>query len=71
MYPVLRHFNNTLMAWAMRKYRRLKGPQDAGVSLHRGYFEESNRNCLFTGNEGWLARLLDGSGVNREAPAPF
>ena len=25
MYPVLRHFNQTLVAWAMRKFRRLKG----------------------------------------------
>lgn len=25
MYPVLRHFNKTLVAWAMKKYRRLKG----------------------------------------------
>jgi RNA-directed DNA polymerase len=25
MYPVLRRFNITLVAWAMRKYRRLKG----------------------------------------------
>lgn len=25
MYPVLRHSNRTLVAWAMRKYRRLKG----------------------------------------------
>ena len=25
MYPVLRHFNMTLVAWAMRKFRRLKG----------------------------------------------
>jgi hypothetical protein len=25
MYPVLRHFNKTLVAWAMRKFRRLKG----------------------------------------------
>lgn len=24
MYPVLRHFNKTLVAWAMKKYRRLK-----------------------------------------------
>jgi hypothetical protein len=24
MYPVFRHFNKTLVAWAMRKYRRLK-----------------------------------------------
>jgi RNA-directed DNA polymerase len=25
MYPVLRHFNQTLVAWAMKKYRRLRG----------------------------------------------
>ena len=25
MYPVFRHFNRTLVAWAMRKYKRLKG----------------------------------------------
>jgi len=25
MYPVFRHFNKTLVAWAMRKYKRLKG----------------------------------------------
>lgn len=25
LYPVLRHFNKTLVAWAMKKYRRLKG----------------------------------------------
>lgn len=25
LYPVLRHFNKTLVAWAMRKYRQLKG----------------------------------------------
>lgn len=25
LYPVFRHFNKTLVAWAMRKYRRLKG----------------------------------------------
>lgn len=25
LYPVLRHFNKTLVAWAMRKYKRFKG----------------------------------------------
>lgn len=25
MYPVFRHFNNTLVVWAMKKYKRLKG----------------------------------------------
>jgi hypothetical protein len=33
--------------------------------------QKGSRICSFTGNEGWLARLLDGSGVSREAPAPF
>lgn len=27
LYPLWRHFNKTLVAWAMRKYRRLKGHQ--------------------------------------------
>ncbi|WP_131751113.1 MULTISPECIES: group II intron maturase-specific domain-containing protein [Legionella] len=25
MYPVCRHFNKTLVAWAMRKYKKLCG----------------------------------------------
>ncbi|EON90537.1 reverse transcriptase/retron type [Marinobacter lipolyticus SM19] len=25
MYPVLRHFNRTLVAWAMKKFKCLKG----------------------------------------------
>ena len=25
LYPIFRHFNKTLVAWAMRKYRRLQG----------------------------------------------
>ena len=25
LYPVFRHFNQTLAAWAMRKFKRLKG----------------------------------------------
>ena len=25
MYPVFRHFNKTLVAWAMRKFKRLRG----------------------------------------------
>jgi len=34
MYPVFRQVNMTLVAWAMRKYRRLKGHQTrAGLFL--------------------------------------
>ena len=29
------------------------------------------RLVMCTGVAGWLERLLDGSGVSREAPAPF
>ena len=36
LYPMLRHFNMTLVAWAMRKYRRLKGHKTrAGRFLQR------------------------------------
>ena len=27
MYPIFRHFNKTLVAWAMRKFKRLRGPR--------------------------------------------
>jgi RNA-directed DNA polymerase len=36
MYPVFRHFNKTLVAWAMRKYRRLKGHKTRASLLMEG-----------------------------------
>lgn len=33
MHPVLRHFNKTLVAWAMRKYRRLRVHKTRAVCL--------------------------------------
>jgi RNA-directed DNA polymerase len=33
LYPVLRHFNNTLVAWARRKYKKLGGKTRAGILL--------------------------------------
>ena len=33
LYPVLRHFNNTLVAWARRKYKKLRGKTRAGILL--------------------------------------
>ena len=36
MYPVFRHFNKTLVAWAMRKYRRLKGHKTRASLLLEG-----------------------------------
>jgi len=36
MYPVLRHFNQTLVAWAMRKYRRLRGHKERASRFIEG-----------------------------------
>jgi RNA-directed DNA polymerase len=33
LYPVLRHFNKTLIAWAMRKYKKLKGHKTRPVAF--------------------------------------
>jgi len=34
LYPMFRHFNKTLLAWAMQKYKRLKGSKtQAGLFL--------------------------------------
>ena len=36
LYPVFRHFNETLVRWAMRKYKRLRRrPQKASAQVHR------------------------------------
>ncbi|NOG30817.1 group II intron reverse transcriptase/maturase [Halomonas sp. TBZ9] len=35
MYPVLRHFNRTLVAWAMKKFKRLKGRKMRASQLLR------------------------------------
>ncbi|MFC4260043.1 group II intron maturase-specific domain-containing protein [Marinobacter lacisalsi] len=35
MYPVLRHFNRTLVAWAMMKFQRLKGRKMRASELLR------------------------------------
>jgi RNA-directed DNA polymerase len=36
MYPVLRHFNRSLVDWAMRKYRRLKGRKTRAMRFLEG-----------------------------------
>jgi RNA-directed DNA polymerase len=40
MYPVLRHFNRTLVAWAMKKYRRLKGHKIRASRFLQGLAEK-------------------------------
>jgi RNA-directed DNA polymerase len=33
LYPVFRHFNNTLIAWARHKYKKLKRKTQAGLFI--------------------------------------
>ena len=45
LYPMLRHFNKTLVAWAMKKYRRLRNRKTrAGKFLER--ISKENRNLF-------------------------
>jgi len=39
MYPVLKHFNTTLVAWAMKKFKRLKGHRIRASHLIEGIAE--------------------------------
>lgn len=45
MYPVLRHFNRTLVAWAMRKYKRLKDRKTRASRFLEGF--SKNQPHLF------------------------
>ena len=58
MYPVLRHFNKTLVAWAMRKFRRLKGHKTRAC-IFIGYFEKAAAivRTLAT-RDGWRVCLM-------------
>ncbi|MEW6381592.1 MAG: hypothetical protein AB1611_18600 [bacterium] len=71
MNPVWRHFNQTLIARAMKKYTKsLKATRrERGISWKT--LREGSHICLFTGSLEWQACSLDGSGVSREAHAPF
>lgn len=42
MYPVLRHFNMTLRAWAMKKYKRLKGHKIRAARFLEGLAEKQS-----------------------------
>jgi len=70
LYPVFKHFDKTLVAWAMRKFKRLKGHK-IRASLFLESIAKRQPALLYTGGKEWLDSLLDGSGVSREAPAPF
>ena len=46
MYPVFRHFNKTLVAWAMRKYRRLKRHKIRASRILEQLSEKQPHLCL-------------------------
>ena len=61
LYPMMRHFNKTLVAWAMKKYRRLrKRKTRAGKFIER--ISKENRNlfahwrCDMQGAFAWWER---------------
>ncbi|MFC0691767.1 group II intron maturase-specific domain-containing protein [Paraburkholderia humisilvae] len=54
MYPVLRHFNRMLTAWAVRKYKRLKGHRTPAPLFVEGIAKRQPRlfDCSYIGNGG-------------------
>ena len=46
LYPVWRHFNKTLVAWAMNKYKPLRGHKIRAAKFLQGVLEEQPN--LFT-----------------------
>jgi hypothetical protein len=59
-----------LIAWAMKKYKRLTNHKVRAIRFLENICEKS-RTSSCTGRKEWSVRLLDGSGVNREVHAPF
>lgn len=43
LYPVLRHFNKTLVAWAMRKFKKLRGHKTRAVAFLERVLERQPR----------------------------
>lgn len=39
LYPALRHFNKTLVAWVMRKYKKLRGHKTRAIAFLEGVLE--------------------------------
>lgn len=51
--PVLRHFNETLIAWAMHKYKKLKGRKTRADSFMRG-IARREPNLFVHWKKGWI-----------------
>ena len=63
--------NKPFMIEKWRVYEAYKAVKKYGLAaFYRGWFE-TIRASSCTGKSAWMVRLPDGSGVNREAHAPF
>ena len=64
MHSVWKYVNATLIAWAMRKYKRYNRRKIQAGQMVRGPLPTSGANCSYTGIKVLSARLPDGSGVS-------
>ena len=72
LYPVFRHVNRTLVAWAMRKYKRLAGHRTRAGGLFLETISRENPRLFAHWRKGTVsARSPDGSRVRRESHARF
>ena len=60
---VLRHFNKTLVKWAMRKFKQFRGNKSRTSTFLQKISNES-LTYSFTGKKRWVEYLLNGSGVS-------
>ena len=70
LYPTLRHLNDILVRWAMRKFKRLRCHLTKAV-FWLGGIAKRQPSCFRIGSLARDRRLDDGSPVSREAHAGF
>ncbi len=70
LYPVFRHVNRSLVAWAMRKYKRLAGHRTR-ASLFLETISKKNPRLFAHWQKGTIGGSPDGSCVRRESHAQF
>ncbi len=70
LYPVWRHFNNTLVVWAMKKHKPFRRHKTKAGKFLEWIFEKQPH--LFAHwRAGMNGGFANGSGVSREVHAPF
>jgi hypothetical protein len=70
LHPLLCYVNQTLLAWAKRKFGASKCIRSARVTFFKSGLGKT-RSFSYTGVSVRPVRLPDGSGVSREVHAPF